>query len=159
MDVAWFHRVHAALGSERWAILDEAAKYAASVGRHNRARLFADAMLGRQSETTLIQRVQDKRHKDALCALSLLPLPDHPQREANVLARYQVVQEFLRGSRQFGSQRQASERLAASISLQNLARTAGFPDPQRLEWTMEAAAVATWPPAPWPCRQGTSRSS
>jgi hypothetical protein len=142
VDVAWFHRVHAALGTERWAILDEAAKYAASGTGHSRARLFADAMLGRQSETTLIQRVREKRNQDALRALGLLPLPGGAEREANVLARYQVAQEFLRGSRQFGSQRQASERLAASISLQNLARTAGFPDPQRLEWAMEAAAVA-----------------
>src|SRR5204863_2366875 len=62
--------------------------------------------------------------------------------DSDVLARYEVIQEFMRGSRQFGSQRQASEKLAAAIAMENLARTAGYPDPVRLEWAMEARAIA-----------------
>ena len=38
--------------------------------------------------------------------------------------------------------RQASEKLAVAIGMENLARTAGYLDPQRLEWAMEAEAVA-----------------
>jgi hypothetical protein len=48
----------------------------------------------------------------------------------------------MRTSKQFGSMRQANEKLAAGIAMQNLARTAGYPDPIRLEWAMEARANA-----------------
>jgi hypothetical protein len=143
VDVAWFQRAYATLGPERWSVLDEAAKYAASGAGHNRARLFADAMLGRRTRAELLQQIAEKRHQDALRALGLVPLAGAgSEREADLLERYRTVQEFMRGSKQFGAQKQASERLAASIALQNLARTAGFPDPVRLEWAMEAAAVA-----------------
>ncbi len=38
--------------------------------------------------------------------------------------------------------RQASEKRAAAIAMDNLARTAGYTDPIRLEWAMEARSVA-----------------
>ena len=60
----------------------------------------------------------------------------------DVLDRYNVLQEFVRTSRQFGSQRQASEKLAARIAQENLARTAGYADPVRLQWAMEGMASA-----------------
>jgi hypothetical protein len=59
-----------------------------------------------------------------------------------MLDRYQILQEFVRTSKKFGSQRQASEKLAVSIGMENLARTAGYTDPQRLEWAMESQAIA-----------------
>jgi hypothetical protein len=74
--------------------------------------------------------------------LGLLPLPNGKKRDAEILSRYQFLQEFLRTSKKFGSQRQASEKLCVEIGLENLARTAGFVDPQRLQWAMEAAAIA-----------------
>jgi hypothetical protein len=141
VDVAWFHRVVEALGETRWSHLDEAAKFASTGAGHARARLFADAMLGRVTKKELVQRITKKRYQDAVRALGLLPLPKGKARETDLLGRYQVIQEFRRGSKQFGSQRQASEKRAAQIGQQNLARTAGFPDPIRLEWAMEAKAV------------------
>jgi hypothetical protein len=142
VDVAWFGRAYAALGPERWAELDRAARFASGGGGHKRAQLFADAMLGRVSEPEVVARIQEKRHQDSVRALGLLPLAEGEQRQPAVLDRYQLLQEFARTSRQFGSQRQASEKLAATIALENLARTAGYPDPVRLEWAMEARAVA-----------------
>lgn len=143
VDVAWFHRVYQALGPDRWSILDEAAKYASGGGGHKRAQLFADAMLGRVSRESLVSRVQESRNQDSLRALGLLPLPEPTaEREAEVLERYRIIQEFLRTSRQFGSQRQASEKLASGIAMENLARTAGYADPVRLEWAMEAREIA-----------------
>jgi hypothetical protein len=142
VDVAWFGRVYETLGEERWTGLYAAAQYAAGGGGHKRAQLFADAMLGRISQEELLKRIREKRNQDALRALGLLPLPDgEPDRERTVLERYETIQEFLRTSRKFGSQRQTSEKLAASISMQNLARTVGYPDPLRLEWAMEAQAI------------------
>jgi hypothetical protein len=141
VDVAWFHRAYGTLGEERWNTLNDAAKYASGGGGHKRAMLFADAMRGRLTKEELAGRVEEKRNQDALRALGLLPLPEGPGREEDLLDRYKRIQEFRRTSKQFGSMRQASEKLAASIAQQNLARTAGFPDPIRLEWAMEAKAI------------------
>ncbi|HLK56092.1 MAG TPA: DUF5724 domain-containing protein, partial [Chthonomonadaceae bacterium] len=143
VDVAWFQRVYAALGPERWKILDDAAKYASGGGGQKRAQMFANAMLGKVTRADLTRRILEKRYQDGLRALGLIPLGsdgDTPQQD--VLARYKTIQEFLRQTRQFGSQRQASEKLAAGIAMQNLARTSGYADPNRLEWAMEAEAVA-----------------
>jgi hypothetical protein len=142
VDVAWFRRVYAALGPERWKELDAAARYASGGGGHKRAQLFADAMRGRASRQDLLARVGQKRQPDAVRALGLPPLAEGEDRERDLLERYEAIQEFLRSSRQFGAQRQESEKLAAGIGLENLARTAGFPDPARLRWAMEAEAVA-----------------
>ena len=141
VDVAWFHRIQKTLGPKKWEVIYEAAKLASTGAGHARARLFADAMLGDISRRELVQRITTKRHQDAVRALGLLPLAEGKKREKDLLDRYKVIQEFRRGSKQFGSQRQASEKRAAQIGQQNLARTAGFADPIRLEWAMEAKAV------------------
>jgi hypothetical protein len=158
VDVAWFRRAYEMLGPERWNQLYEAAKYTSGGQGHNRAKLFASAMLGQVSQAELVQRMTRSRQQDAVRALGLLPLPDGSQRAASrrahgsaegkepfaaeCLHRYQAVKEFVRSGRKFGSMRQANEKLAASMALANLARTAGYPDPVRLEWAMEAESVA-----------------
>jgi len=142
VDVAWFHEVHTRLGAERWQALDKAAKYASSSGGHKRAQLFADAMSGTTTHAELMARIDDKRHQDSVRALGLLPLAEGEGRDADLLARYQTLQEFKRQSRKFGSQRQQSEGRAVAIGLENLARTAGFKDPLRLQWAMEMDAIA-----------------
>ena len=126
VDVAWFERVHTALGEKRWRALDKAARYCSTGGGHKRAQLFADAMRGAVDEADLRERIEGKRHKDAARALGLLALA----RDADdaVLDRYRVLQEFVRTSRRFGSQRQASEKRAGDSGLDNLARTAGYRD-------------------------------
>ncbi len=72
----------------------------------------------------------------------LCPLSVGPKREKVILGRYQVLQEFLRTSKKFGAQRRASEKLAVEIGMENLARTAAMPKPQRFAVAMEAAAIA-----------------
>lgn len=142
VDVAWFHAAHSELGPERWQVLYAAAKYASSSGGHKRAQRFADAMTGAETAAEILERIDAKRHQDAVRALGLVPLPDGAEREPELLRRYRRLQEFRRESRQFGSQRQASEGRAVALGLENLARTAGFRDPLRLQWAMERAAVA-----------------
>lgn len=142
VDVSWFVRIYKALGKEKWQQLDEAAQYASGGGGHKRAQLFADAMLGRIEKAALVSRITSKRHQDSIRALGLLPIAKGKKRDRDLLERYQIIQEFRRTSRQYGSQRQASEKLASAIAMENLARTAGYPDPQRLEWAMEAEAIA-----------------
>jgi hypothetical protein len=142
VDVHWFQQVCATLGESRWKKVYAAAKYASSGTGHARAQLYADAMLGNVTEETLSQRALVKRHQDSIRALGLLPLPEDTAPFDAVLARYKTVQEFRRGSKKFGSQRQANEKLAAGIALDNLARTAGYADPIRLQWAMEAYDAA-----------------
>ncbi|MCC6231740.1 MAG: DUF4132 domain-containing protein, partial [Verrucomicrobiales bacterium] len=140
VDVTWFQRLYQELGPRRWTVLEEAAKYASTGSGHARARLFAQALRNNLDEADLIQRVRRQRQQDAVRALGLLRLPARG-RDRKLFERYQVLQEFLRGSANAGAQRRASEKRAFEIGLANLARTAGFQTPLRLLWAMEARAV------------------
>lgn len=143
VDVAWFRACHTALGSNRWATLQRAAKYTCGGSGHRRAQVFAEAMLGRLDEDTLTTRIAAKRNQDAARALGLLPLPSaEPERQSVAQCRYDLLREFERGSRAFGPQRRASERSAVQMGIENLARTAGYLDPRRFTWTMEARTAA-----------------
>jgi HEAT repeat protein len=137
VDVAWFNRFRPKIDGKRWKQIESVAKFASGGSGHARAKLFGQAMTGDVTAQELEARIEDKRNGDAVRALGLVPLDS----EAEVKRRYGVIQEFLRGARQFGSARQASEKLAATIALENLARTAGYPDPLRLTWAMEAKEV------------------
>lgn len=72
VDVAWFARAYK-LGSERWAMLDKAAKYASGGGGHKRAQLFADTLLGKVSFEDLSSRIKAERHQGSVRAVGLLP--------------------------------------------------------------------------------------
>ncbi|HEV2236535.1 MAG TPA: DUF5724 domain-containing protein, partial [Ktedonobacterales bacterium] len=138
VDVTWFQRAFGRLGEARWQEIYRAAKYTSGGAGHARAQLFADAMLGRVGEATLLARIRAKRHRDSACALGLVPLPPAPAaREPAVLARYQALQEFIRSAKTFGAQRREGDTRAAQIGIANLARTAGYTDPTRFQWTME----------------------
>lgn len=142
VDVEWFWRSYRGLGAARWEQVYAAAKYASSGTGHARARLFADAMTGKVTAIELGQRITVKRAQDAVRALGLVPLPDARGRDEEVGARYNAIQEFVRSGKKFGAGRRASEEAAARISLENLARTAGYADPARLQWAMEARLAA-----------------
>jgi HEAT repeat protein len=142
VDVTWFQRVYAQMGEKRWKQLYDAALYTSGGIGHGRARLFADAMLGKTTVEKETDRIRNKRNQDSIRALGLIALGGVDQQKAEVLKRYEVMQEFLRTGKKFGSQRKTSEKLAVSIGMQNLARTAGYTDPQRLEWAMEVEAIA-----------------
>ena len=141
IDVTFFWQTYSRLGAERWSSVYEKAKYSAGGTGYDRAKLFAEAMLGQADREDIIRRLMKKRHQDSVRALGLLPLPE-ADRDAEILARYQVIQEFLRGSRKFGPQRRENEQIAARIAIENMARNAGYTDPLRLQWAMEAAEVA-----------------
>ncbi|MBX3386769.1 MAG: DUF4132 domain-containing protein [Phycisphaeraceae bacterium] len=149
VDVDWFRRAYAALGPKRWARLDESAKYATSGAGHRRAQLFAAAMTGgacggeKVTEKSLSTRIKSKRHQDSIRALGLVPIKKGPAGKKQVLERYKLMQEIRRTSRKHGGQLlQASERRAVEIGMENLARTAGYPDPLRLQWSMEREDLA-----------------
>jgi hypothetical protein len=139
VDVEWFRRAYETLGAQRWAVVYKAARHASGGNGHRRAQVFAAAMLGQADEGTLLARITGKRDQDAVRALGLLQLPARPAARAEVAQRrYAALREFERGSRKFGQLRQASEKTAVRIGIENLARTAGYPDPQRFTWAVEA---------------------
>ena len=142
VDVAWFRDVFARLGQERWEALDAAAKYGASSGGHTRAQLFARAIAGLVERDEILGRIDSARHQDSVRALGLLPLAPGEEGRRDLLDRYERLQTFRREARKFGSQRQQSEKRAVDIGLANLARTAGYRDPQRMQWAMEREALA-----------------
>lgn len=143
VDVAWFQAVRERVGDEELDALLAAAKYGSTAGGHKRAELFARALRGDLTDADLGARIAKSRHQDHVRAIGLLRLPPAAaERDATILARYERLQVFRRGSRAFGRQRQASEGRATDIGMENLARTAGYADPLRLTWAMEAHATA-----------------
>lgn len=142
-DAAWFHRVHEQLGDVQLDALLKVAKVAGSAGGHKRAELFARALRGRVTEDELVRAVTEKRHQDSVRALGLLPLPEaDPERRDVLLRRHELLRGFVASDRSSGSARRASETTAVEVGMENLARTAGYADPQRLTWAMEREAVS-----------------
>lgn len=137
-DLAWFQSAYQTLGAKNFKLVYDAAKYASEGANHRRAQLYADTAIGKLSPKPLMQEIQDKRNKDKLRALGLIPLKKSDDKDA--LTRYQFIQQFLKESKQFGAQRRASEARAASIAMENLARNAGDGEATRFTWRMELSA-------------------
>src|SRR5262249_12203926 len=93
-------------------------------------------------KSDLVANVRDRRLKESVRLLGLLPLAEGEKREADVLSRYKVLVEYRRYARSLGPMSREDAVRTAQVGLENLARTAGYPDPLRLEWAMEAAQLA-----------------
>lgn len=138
-DAGWFHSMRAELGDDRLDRVLKAAKYASVSGEHKQAELFAQALRGRVGEEELLTRMHEKRHPDAVRAYALLPLPDDSD---VLLRRYEILRAYVRTGKSNGPQRRATETAAVHTAMENLARNAGYRDPQRLIWAMEARTAA-----------------
>ena len=136
VDVDWFNEAYETIGDEHWNTLYNAAKYISDSSGHRRAQIFADALIGNLTEKEILEKVEDKRNKDYLRALGLLKIPQN-NRENTILKRYKFIQNFLKESKQFGAQRQESEKLASEIAIANLGRTASYGDVVSFKWIME----------------------
>ena len=136
-DVKWFSEAYAMLGEKTFDKLYKAAKYTSDNNMHTRARKFADAALGKMEITATEAAINEKRNKDLLLSLAVIPSKDRK----DILQRYEFIQNFARESKQFGAQRRASESAAAQFALKNLAVTAGYSDDTRLTLSMETQLV------------------
>ena len=135
-DPVWFHEVYRQLGQKRFEVVYDAAKYISENNRHTRVRKLSDAALGILKAKDVQKEIEEKRNKDLVVAYGLIPLGKN--RMNDLRRRYKLLQKFLKESKQYGAQRQASEGRAVALALENLARTAGFGDSTRLTWSMEA---------------------
>lgn len=138
-DPVWFNEVYKLLGKKRFEVVYDAAKYISEGNRHTRARKLSDASLGILKAKEVQKEIVDKRNKDLVVAYGLIPLGRN--RIKDLRQRYELLNRFLKESKQFGSQRQASEGRAVKLALDNLARIAGFGDSTRLTWSMEADLI------------------
>jgi hypothetical protein len=136
-DVKWFKEAYGILGEKTFDKLYKAAKYTSDNNMHTRARKFADAALGKMDIASTEATIHDKRNKDLLLSLAIIP----SQGADDILQRYEFIQNFARESKQFGAQRRASEGAAAQFALKNLAVTAGYSDDTRLTLSMETQLV------------------
>ena len=136
-DEKLFHEAYTVVGEKRFELFYKAARYIGSSNYHSRARRFADTALGKIDEETITEQIHSKRNKDAVCSLGLLP----DKNDKALQRRYQLIQAFLKESKQYGAQRQASEKRVCEIALLNLSRGAGYADPMQLTWRMESQQV------------------
>ena len=142
IDVDWFNKVYKTIGKTNWKLLHDAAKYISDGNGHRQVKLYSSVMLGEVKITETLKKIKDKRDKDYVRALGLIPLSKTIP-EKDLLKRYNLLQDFLKESKQFGAQRQESEATAVEIGLDNLSRTAGYQDRVRFSWAMEAKATQT----------------
>jgi hypothetical protein len=141
VDVQWFQKTYAQLSPKRWEAMARAARYAANAAQAKRAQFIADVLLGKAGRRDLIAGIRKKFLKENVRLLALLPLAAGAKRDADIAERYRVLQEYRRYAKQLSAMTKESALRAAEIGMQNLARTAGYPDPLRLEWSMEADSV------------------
>lgn len=138
-DLDWFSAAYGQLGEKRFNMIYDAAKYISDGSKHSRARKYADAALGKYLPDETAEEIFARRNKDLLMAYSLIPLKEPV--EEDLVKRYLNLQRFLKESRQFGSQRSASEKKAVGVALQNLAIRAGYTDTTRLTLRMETKVM------------------
>jgi len=140
IDVDWYHRVHKAVGKEGWKLIQESAKYLSDGMGYRRVKLYSAVLTGEIKLGEVIQKITEKRDKDYVMALGLVPI-NKKKEEEDLVRRYNLLQTFLKESKQFGQQRQESEKNAVEIGLDNLSRNAGYEDSIRFSWAMEAKAT------------------
>ncbi|MEJ4089194.1 DUF4132 domain-containing protein [Galbibacter orientalis] len=140
IDIDWFNKVYNSLGKANWKLLHKAAKYITDGNGHRQVKLYSSVILGEVKITETLQKIKEKRDKDYVRALGLIPLSKTVP-EKDLLKRYNLLQDFLKESKQFGQQRQESEAIAVEIALDNLSRNAGYQDRVRFSWAMEAKAT------------------
>lgn len=141
VDVAWFQRTWEQLGEKRWMMMAQGARYAANTVQAKKAQFLADVLLGKVTRKELMDGIEKKKLKEYVRLLGLLPLEMGTKREADLRERYETMVRYKKYAKGLSSLSKPGALRAAEIGSQNLARLAGFPDPLRLEWAMEAESV------------------
>lgn len=110
------------------------AKYVTVGGLHKRAQRFFDAVNGRIDKAECKDKINSTRNKDYCLIYSLIPI----ESREDLRERYTALAEFVRSGKQFGAQRQLSERRTVDIAMENLARVAGYASSDIFIFEMEA---------------------
>lgn len=135
-DIDWFKEVYAELGKQKFEIVYNSAKYISSSAEHKRAQTYSDAALKKLKITQVEKSINEKRNQINVRAYGVIPFKK--DREKDILNRYKKLQKFLKESKQFGAQRQASEKKSVEIAMINLAKNAGYKDVTPLSLVLES---------------------
>ncbi len=138
VDVEWFHRTFALLGKKRWTQMASCAKLSANSAQAKKAQFVADALLGNTPKSKLVEGIKKRNLKENVRLLGLLPLAAGVKRDNDIQDRYKVLLAYKKYARKLSSLTKPEALRALEIGMNNLARTAGYPDPLRLEWALEA---------------------
>ncbi|MEX1230412.1 MAG: DUF5724 domain-containing protein [Planctomycetaceae bacterium] len=141
IDVEWFHRVYAQLTPKRWEMLAAAARFAATPAQAKRASYLGDVLLGKANRKELFAQVTQKKLKESVRLIGLYPLAQGARHNADLAQRYKMLVDYRRYAKTLSGLTKPSAMQALDIGFRNLASTAGYIDPLRLEWAMEADAV------------------
>ena len=128
------------MGKQGWKLIQESAKYLSEGMGYRRVKLYSSVLTGEVKLAEAVKKITEKRDKDYVMALGLIPI-NKKRPEEDLVKRYNLLQTFLKESKQFGQQRQESEKNAVEIGLDNLSRNAGYEDSIRFSWAMEAKAT------------------
>jgi predicted DNA-binding WGR domain protein len=142
VDVAWFHSTWKELGEKRFTQMAEAAKFAANSAQAKKAQFLADVLLGKKPRKELVEGIEKKKLKEYVRLLGLLPLADGAKKDADIVERYKTLQSYKKYARGLSSLTKPAAMRAAEIGMQNLARLAGYADPLRMEWALEADSIS-----------------
>jgi hypothetical protein len=150
IDVDWFHKAYRALGSDdRWDAIEKAARFLGYGHAEKKAARLADVLLGRTRKKELVDNIQKKFLKESVRLLGLLPLPkDEKKRDAELADRYKVLKAYERYARGLSSLSKEPAMQSYRLGMENLAVTAGYSDPVRLEWAVTAKETADLAQAP-----------
>src|SRR5262249_21630445 len=101
-----------------------------------------NVILGRIRKKELVDRIKQKQSREAVRLLGLLPLAADDRRDGDLQGRYRVFMGYRRYARSLSPMGREGAQRDLEIGLSNLAQTAGYPDPTRLGWAMEARELA-----------------
>lgn len=133
-DCKWYDEMVSTVPADELKRIYDNAKYVTVGGLHKRAQRFFDAVNGKITTAECLEKINGTRNKDYCLIYSLIPVKN----ASDLRERYEVLSEFLRQSKQFGSQRQLSERRTVDIAFENLARVAGYSDTNIFIFEMES---------------------
>lgn len=133
-DINWYNEMINTIPTDDLKIIYDNAKYITVAGLHKRAQRFFDAKNNNITLEECILKIKETRNKDYVLIYSLIPIKS----EDDLYERYLFIQDYLKESKKFGSQRQLSERRVVDIAMDNLARNANYADVSLFTYEMEA---------------------
>lgn len=142
IDVGWFRRTHALLGPDKWEKIASAARFAATPAQARHARYIGEVLLGNVKRQELIDGIQKRQLKENVRLLGLLPLEKGKKRAADLAERCRILRDYRRYANSLSGLTRPAALRAWEIGMKNLAQTAGYADPLRLEWAVGAEAVS-----------------
>ena len=150
VDVAWFQRAFAALNSDsRWDAIEAAAKFLGWGQAHRKAARLADVLLGRTTRSEIVAAIEQRQLKEYVRLLGLLPLPQEPAtRKLELAERHAVLQRYERYAKGLSAMSKGPALAALQLGYDNLAISAGYGDPMRLQWAITAEQVTDLRPGP-----------